>query len=409
MRSVRAGAALAGLAVLMAYLLPWLTHGGAQWPFWDAQVYWWGGHQAAAGAALYAPGARGNFTYPPFAAAVFGIGADAAAGYLAAALTIGSAGALLVLCSLVLGAAGVRRRPETVFAVTALALAVGPVRDTLQLGEVNLILAAMVGADLLRRRDGGWGQGIATGLAAGIKLTPLIFVVYLLITRRIRAAAVAALTFAVTVAVGFLLLPSPSRVFWLGGVFLDERRVGNPVNPANQSLSGALARFAGGLDAARPWWIGAAVVTGLAGLAVAGWAHRRGHRLAGVTCCGLTGLLVSPFSWTHHWVWAWPLLVALAVTAWQRRSPGYGLATAAAAMVFCGPFPWPGLGHLPGAGRLLADDGYVLCGLAVLAGTGLALAREHPAVGLPSVAERPAAGLSPVAERPVYSLNNIDL
>jgi hypothetical protein len=104
-------------------------------------------------------------------------------------------------------------------------------------------------------------------------------------------------------------------------VFLDERRVGNPVNPANQSLSGALARFAGGLDAAQPWWIGAAVVTGLAGLAVAGWAHRRGHRLAAVTCCGLTGLLVSPFSWTHHWVWAWPLLVALAVTAWQRRSP----------------------------------------------------------------------------------------
>jgi alpha-1,2-mannosyltransferase len=104
-------------------------------------------------------------------------------------------------------------------------------------------------------------------------------------------------------------------------VFLDERRVGNPVNPANQSLSGALARYAGGLDAAQPWWIGAAVVTGLAGLAVAGWAHRRGHRLAAVTCCGLTGLLVSPFSWTHHWVWAWPLLVALAVTAWQRRSP----------------------------------------------------------------------------------------
>jgi alpha-1,2-mannosyltransferase len=409
MHRVRVGAALAGLAVLVAYLLPWVAHGGAQWPFWDAQVYWWGGHRAAAGAALYAPGARGNFTYPPFAAAVFGIGAGAAEGYLAAALTIGSAGALLVLGWLVLGAAGVRRRPETVFAVAALALAVGPVRDTLRLGEVNLILAAMVGSDLLRRRDGGWGQGVATGLAAGVKLTPLIFVIYLLITRRIRAAAAAASAFAVTVAVGFLLLPSPSRVFWLGGVFLDERRVGNPVNPANQSLSGALARFAGGLDAARPWWIGAAVVTGLAGLAVAGWAHGRGHRLAGATCCGLTGLLVSPFSWTHHWVWAAPLLVALAVTAWRRRSPWYGLATVAAALVFCGPFPLAWLGSLPGLGRLLAGDGYVLCGLAVLAGTGLALARERPAAGLPPVAERPAAGRPPVPERSVYCLNNIGL
>jgi alpha-1,2-mannosyltransferase len=274
---------------------------------------------------------------------------------------------------------------------------------------VNLILAAMVAADLLRRRDGGWWQGIATGLAAGIKLTPLIFVVYLLITRQARAAAVAAGTFAVTVAVGLLLLPSQSGEFWLGGVFLDERRVGNPVNPANQSLSGALARLAGGLDAGRPWWMGAALVTGLAGLVIAGWAHRHGHRLAGVTCCGITGLLVSPFSWTHHWVWAVPLLVALAVTAWQRRSPWYGLATAAAAMVFCGPFPLPWLGYLPSPGRLLADDGYVLCGLTVLAGTGVALARERPAAELPPVAERPAAELPSVAERPVYSLNNIDL
>jgi hypothetical protein len=119
MRGVRAGAALAGLAVLTACLLHWLAHGGARWPLWDAQVYWWGGHRASAGAALYAPGVRGNFTYPPFAAAVFGIGAGAAEGYLAAALTIGSIGALLVLSWLVLGAAGVRRRPEAVFAVTA--------------------------------------------------------------------------------------------------------------------------------------------------------------------------------------------------------------------------------------------------------------------------------------------------
>src|SRR6266700_710401 len=119
-------------------------------------------------------------------------------------------------------------------------------------------------------------------LVAGIKLTPLIFVVYLLITRRVRAAAVAAGTFAVTVAAGFVLLPSQSRAFWLGGVFLDERRVGNPVNPANHSLSGAVARLAGGLDAVRPWWVAAALLTGLAGLAIAALAHRRGHRLAGV-------------------------------------------------------------------------------------------------------------------------------
>ena len=96
--------------------------------------------------------------------------------------------------------AGVRRRPQALFTVSALALLTLPVRYTLHLGEVNLIVAALAGGDLLRRRDGGWWQGIATGIAAGIKLTPLIFIAYLAITRRFRAAAVAAAVFTVTVA-----------------------------------------------------------------------------------------------------------------------------------------------------------------------------------------------------------------
>jgi len=56
-------AVLVGLAVLAAYLLPGLSDPGARWPLWDARVYWWGGQQAARGAALYAPGGPYNFTY----------------------------------------------------------------------------------------------------------------------------------------------------------------------------------------------------------------------------------------------------------------------------------------------------------------------------------------------------------
>ena len=167
---------LAGLAALAVYLRPGLAAPGAHWPLWDVRVYWWGGQQAARGGALYAPGARYSFTYPPFAAALFALAAPAPEGELAAVITAASIGALAVLCALSLGAAGVRRRPETVFAVTALALLTWPVAYTLRLGEVNLILAALAGTDLLRRHDGYWWQGIATGLAAGIKLTPLIFV-----------------------------------------------------------------------------------------------------------------------------------------------------------------------------------------------------------------------------------------
>jgi alpha-1,2-mannosyltransferase len=376
-RWARVAAVLAGLAALTAYLLPGLAAPDAHWPLWDVHVYWWGGQQAARGGALYAPGARYSFTYPPFAAALFTIAAHAPEGDLAAVITAASIGALVVLCALSLGTAGVRRRPETVFAVTALALLTWPVAYTLHLGEVNLMLAALAGTDLLRRHDGHWWQGIATGLAAGIKLTPLIFVAYLLITRRVRAATTAAATFAATVAIGVVLLPSQSRVFWLDGVFHEQYRIGDPANLSDQSLSGAVARLAGNLDSAYGWWAITALLVGLAGITVAAWAHRRGHRLAGVTCCAITGLLISPFSWTHHWVWAAPLLVALAATAWQRRSAGYGLVAAAAAAVFSGRIPLPGPGHSPGPVRLLEGDLYVLCGLAVLAGTALALIRER--------------------------------
>ena len=374
---VRAAVVLAGLAALMAYLRPGLATPGTHWPLWDVRVYWWGGQQAARGGALYVPGARYSFTYPPFAAALFTLAGPAPEGDLAAVITAMSIGALAVLCALSLGAAGVRRRPETVFAVTALALLTCPVAYTLHLGEVNLILAALAGTDLLRRYDGYWWQGIGTGLAAGIKLTPLIFVAYLLITRRVRAAATAAGTFAATVAIGFALLPSQSRVFWLDGVFYNQHRIGDLANPSDQSLSGVVARLAGSLDSAYWWWTIAALLVGLSGIMVAAWAHRRGHRLTGVTCCAVTGLLISPFSWTHHWVWAVPLLVALAATAWRRRSAGYGLAAAAAATVFSGRIPLPRPGQPPGPVRLLEGDLYVLCGLAVLAGTALALLSEQ--------------------------------
>src|SRR5580704_4812646 len=181
--------------------------------------------------------------------------AGAPAGATKIAMTAGSVVALAVLCGQALAAAGIRRRPDIVFAVWALALQTWPVAYTLHLGEVNLILAALLGTDLLRPRDGAWWQGIGTGLAAGIKLTPLIFVAYLALTGRLRAAAVAAGTFAVTVAAGLGGLPGPSRTFWLGGLFYDQHRIGDPANPSDQSLAGAMARLAGTPEPPRQWWL----------------------------------------------------------------------------------------------------------------------------------------------------------
>ena len=124
MRALRVlGPVLVGLVALAVYALPWLAAPAAHWPLWDVRVYWWGGRQAAAGGgALYAAGAPFSFTYPPFAALLFSAGASAQAGAMKIALTAGSLVALTVLCGQALAAAGIRRRPEVVFAVSALAL-----------------------------------------------------------------------------------------------------------------------------------------------------------------------------------------------------------------------------------------------------------------------------------------------
>jgi alpha-1,2-mannosyltransferase len=394
---------LAGMVALAAYIVPRLLASRGQWPMWDINVYWWGGRQALHGATLYAPHELRSFTYPPFAAALFGLAGGAPEIVLKVTMVVLSVTGLAVLCWRSVEQAGYRRRPEVAFAAIALALLTQPVAYTLHLGEINLVLAGLIAADLLRRHDGAWWQGIGVGVAAGIKLTPLIFVAYLLVTRRPRAAAAAVLTFAATVAAGAVLLPAQSRAFWLRGVFLNQSRIGNTYNPANQSLAGMLGRLGGGLPAVHGWWVFSVVVTGLGGLAVAAWLHRRDHRLAGLACCGITGVLVSPISWTHHWVWVVPLLIAMAAAAWRRRSPVWALATVALFAAFSNidPLPWPG--RNPSLFRTLEGNLYVLCGLAVLVAAALFLvheryatarrqrltaARVHPRSGDPAVTGR---------------------
>jgi len=175
------------------------------------------------------------------------------------------------------------------------------------------VLMLLVLADLARRP--GRFQGVALGIAAGIKLTPLIFVAYFLITRRIRAAVVSAATFVATVLVGFLVLPGPSARWW-SGLVLDTSRMTPPgVAPFNQSIRGVLAQLPGVLHA--PWlWLTLAIAVGLSGLAISAWYSRRGMEAVGIFACAVTGLLISPVSWPHHWVW---LIPGLALWLWWAR------------------------------------------------------------------------------------------
>lgn len=195
------------------------------------------------------------------------------------------------------------RRAKSALLATVIALPTAPVLMHLGVGQVGVWLMLLVLIDLTRKP--GRSQGFAIGLAAGLKLIPLIFIVYFLITGRIRAAVVSGVTFVATVLVGWLLMSGPSARWW-GELWLDTgRMVPDGAVPFNVSMRGVLGQLPGFLSAT--WfWLTLAVLVGLAGLAVSAWASRRGLEAAGIFACAVTSLLVSPISWSDHWVWVVP-------------------------------------------------------------------------------------------------------
>ncbi|TXP70598.1 DUF2029 domain-containing protein, partial [Escherichia coli] len=148
------------------------------------------------------------------------------------------------------------------------------------------------------------------GLVAAVKLTPAVFVLFFLLRKDFRAAVLSVLSFAVFTAIGFALTWSDSVKYWTETI-VDSDRIGGPAYPPNQSITGVLARL--GLDELPRsiLWLALSVVV----LAIAAVAMRKAFA-AGETALALTinamfGLLVSPVSWSHHWVWAIPFTVVL--------------------------------------------------------------------------------------------------
>ncbi|WP_345706089.1 glycosyltransferase 87 family protein [Kitasatospora paranensis] len=264
-------------------------------------------------------------TYPPFAAMLFVPTTWFGLGFLRVAITAGNVVLLGVLAHLSFRLVDWPRRdlrPIGVVLVAGLGVWLEPVFTTLRYGQINLALACLILWDL-NRPDGRRSKGIAIGIAAGIKLTPGLFAVYLLITGRVRAAFVAGLTFLATFAVGAAVLPGATWGFWTKYLY-DSSRVGKTEIVDNQSVRGAVARL---LHTADPGTLAtlAGAVVAVAGLATAAWAHRSARWLPrgeawGVCCAAVTAVLISPISWTHHWVWCVPMLVLLAAEAAHERS-----------------------------------------------------------------------------------------
>jgi alpha-1,2-mannosyltransferase len=271
----------------------------------------------------------------------------------------------------------------------AAALWFEPVTATLGYGQIDLLIALLIVGDL-GRRDTAKSKGALIGLAAGLKLTPLIFVPYLLLARRRRPAYIALGTFASTVALAYAVLPGDSQHFWGGGLFLDSRRVGGCCLPANQSLRGLILRldpsFGGG------WMLAIAAVVGVLGIALAVLAARRGDEAMGFSLCAITGLLVSPVSWTHHWTLAVPALLLLGLRVYRDRCKVGIIAVGATLLV--GYSYLPKLMERPAfssglaipEGWTLVSTSYVLMGLVALGLVCLHETRLPP--GLPR--RRPA-------------------
>lgn len=255
------------------------------------------------------------------------------------------------------------------------ALLLDPVFLTIGLGQVNLALAAAVLWDLAGERDDGSGLplGVATGLAAAIKLTPLIFVPYLLLTRRVRGAVVCMVTFVACGAVGFAASPASSLAFWSHDV-LDPHRTGALQYISDQNLVSILDRFNHGAVRAGVLWT-LVLLVGAGGMAVAVAAQRRSSDLLGVLACASTGLLVSPVTWAHHMVWIVPAAIWL-YAAPDRPRHGVLWAAGAVVLFWVSPLWWvPRSWRLPGrlelhehGWQLLAGSSFALATMAFLAG-----------------------------------------
>lgn len=223
-----------------------------------------------------------------------------------------------------------------------------PVRTTIWYGQINVFLMAIVLWDLLRP-DGSRLKGIGVGVAAGIKLTPAFFVVYLAVTRRWRAVVVVVATFGATILIGFLATPRQSWNYWTDRV-VNSDRVGPTDAPSNQSIKGALATVFDTTTPSNVLWIACSALAVVLGIGAAWLAHRAGQELLALCLTGMTTAAVSPFSWGHHWVWFVPLLVFavhLPIAAWRAGSrPLAGLLCLAPPALFTAVFIWRN--YLPG-------------------------------------------------------------
>ncbi|MYT32157.1 glycosyltransferase 87 family protein [Streptomyces sp. MspMP-M5] len=420
----------AALACLLSFAAFWVAQRLAHVSMVDLMVYRAEGETARDGKALYdmvATSARLPNTYPPFAALLF---VPLTFFGVPVMRTLATAGNLVLLVAVVHLSLRLVGRPRRVpplaatLALSALLVWCEPVWTTLRYGQINLLLAVLVLWDLTRRDSNRWA-GLGIGIAAGIKLTPALFAVFLALAgavhavRRLRSgagwraawnpwlrqAAVATGTFGATALLSAVVLPRDSHRFWTEIVFAADR-VGEVEITANQSLRGALARLLHTHDPGTAWLVLAGLAA-VAGLALAAGALLRGEHAWATLACAATALLISPISWSHHWVWGVPMLILLGSEALRHTGPAarrWWATTGTMGLLFCSfalwwvPHRWHQHEELhQNAGQMLLSAIYPLAGLTLLVLTAARLRRPAGAGAISEPATRPEARPEPLA------------
>jgi alpha-1,2-mannosyltransferase len=256
----------------------------------------------------------------------------------------------------------------------AVIIAVEPIRTTIGYGQVNTILMALVVADLLPDRSDRWRrfpQGVLTGLAASIKLTPGLFVVFDFLIGKKKAALWAIVGFLGFTAIGAIFLPQQSLAFWTGLAGGDTRTAG-PIYAGNQSLLGVFFRLAGG-GGTRLTLVGLGVagIVALLGAIVGSYWWRSGQKVFAVALVGLCTNLASPLSWTHHYVWVLPMAAAVLVD----RLPTWVRIWAGAWVIWiCACLPLAVLPYAGGRERFYTPLQQLVANLGPVMGAGLVVA-----------------------------------
>ena len=291
----------------------------------DLDVYRRAGQALLEGEDIYNIPGQLPFLYPPFAALL----AVPLALLPPTVVQIGWTGAGVLAVLAVLHRFGLKGWALSLI-TAATVVWVEPVSQTLAFGQLGIFLVALVVLDLVPgpRLLGArrlLPEGALTAVAAAIKLTPALFVLYLLAARQRRPALVAILTGAAVTIAAAVAVPGPSLTFW-GRLARGETGLGHSlIYYTNQSVMADAVRILGlGPGPVALGLLGAALVAALGVVCGARW-YRRGEGALGVVSCGVASLLASPVSWLHHFVWVVPMALCLVDSRRACTAPGHRL------------------------------------------------------------------------------------